>query len=227
MTPATPTPPRRAPDASPPPDLTPLSNAAHFHERTRVKGVNMLVYRVVRFFLLPFFLIYFRLDRVGREHMPQEGPVIVAANHRSFLDPFILGTMSKRPLYYVSKKELFERRWQGWILNSLGAFPVARGRADEEMLETARAILARGDSLVIFPEGTRTRSGSLARPKRGVGRLALETGAQVIPIAITGTEHVRRGWRIRSRKVRMRAGQPLVFPLTSDPSPDLADAVTA
>ena len=196
------------------------------HRRARERGVNPLVYWMVRAVLQPFFLIYFRMERIGREHLPQDGPVIIAANHRSFLDPFVIATMARRPLYYVAKKELFARRWQAWLLNSLGAFPVDRGNADQSMVETARAILARGDSVLIFPEGTRTRPGSLGKPKRGVGRLALETGVPVIPVAVIGTEDIRRGWRIRPRHVRIRAGRALHFPEVHDPSPALAGAVT-
>jgi 1-acyl-sn-glycerol-3-phosphate acyltransferase len=166
------------------------------------------------------------MTRIGREHIPAEGPVIVAANHRSFLDPFVIGTMARRPMYYVAKEELFRKRWMAWILNSLGAFPVKRGAGDEDTIETAKAILARGDIVLIFPEGTRTRPGSLGRPKRGVGRLALESGAPVVPVAVIGTEDVRRGWRIRPRKVKIRAGRPLRFPQVDHVSPQLAGAVT-
>ena len=93
-------------------------------------------------------------------------------------------------------------------------------------MATARAILERGDCVVIFPEGTRTRRGPLGEPHRGVGRLALETGAPVAPVAVIGTEHVRRGWRIRPRKVRLRVGRPLRFPTVDEPSPKLAAAMT-
>lgn len=196
------------------------------HQRAREKGVNKLLYRVTRMILLPFFLIYFRLDRIGREHVPRDGAVIFAANHRSFLDPFIIGAMARKPLFYVAKKELFGNRIQAWFLNSLGAIPVDRGQSDSEMIETARAILHRGDSLVIFPEGTRIRPGALGRPKKGVGRMALETGAQIVPIALIGTEDVRRKWRVYPRKIRIRAGSPLVFPLTENPSQELAVEVT-
>jgi glycerol-3-phosphate dehydrogenase (NAD(P)+) len=196
------------------------------HRRARERGVNLPVYLIVRAVLQPFFHVYFRMARIGREHIPTRGPVIIAANHRSFLDPFVIGTMARRPLYYVAKQELFRNRLQAWILNALGAFPVRRGAADEDMVSTAKAILERGDIVLIFPEGTRTRPGSLGRPKRGVGRLALETGAPVVPVAVIGTEDVRRGWRIRPRKVRIRAGRPLRFPQVENASPSLAGAVT-
>jgi 1-acyl-sn-glycerol-3-phosphate acyltransferase len=195
------------------------------HDRARRRGVNPLVYWVVRAVLQPFFHLYFRLSRIGREHIP-DGPVIFAANHRSFLDPFVIGSLIRRPMYYVAKKELFRHRLQAWFLNSLGAFPVDRGASDPEMLETARGILERGDCILIFPEGTRIRPGSLGGPRRGVGRLALETGAPVVPVAVIGTEAVRRGWRVRPHKVRIRCGRPLTFPRVEEPSPGLAAAVT-
>ena len=128
---------------------------------------------------------------------------------------------------YVAKVELFERRWQGWILSRLGAFPIRRGESDEDSVETARRLVERGGAVCIFPEGTRIRSGSLGEPKRGVGRLALQTGAPVIPAAVLGTEHVRRGWRIRPRKVKVRLGKAMTFPRAEDPSRGLASTVTA
>jgi 1-acyl-sn-glycerol-3-phosphate acyltransferase len=194
--------------------------------RTRGKGVNPLVYWIARAVLQPVFHLYFRMSRIGREHIPQEGPVILAANHRSFLDPFVIGCLVRRPVYFVAKQELFRKPWQAWLLNSLGAFPIDRGNADQDAMATARHILERGDVVVIFPEGTRVRPGGLGQPKRGVGRLALETGAPVVPIAVIGTEAVRRGWRIRPHKVRLRAGRPLRFPRVEQPSAQLAGAVT-
>lgn len=199
---------------------------ADLHKRATERGVQPIVYRLARMVLVPFFRIYFRLRRTGQEHIPMQGPVIFAGNHRSFLDPFIIGSCIKRPVYYVAKQELFMRSWQAWILNALGAFPVNRGNADGQMLDTARAILDRGDAVLIFPEGSRIRPGSLGRPKRGVGRLALETGAPVVPVAIIGTEAVRRGVRIRPHKVRLRFGRSLTFPRVPAASPALAQAVT-
>jgi 1-acyl-sn-glycerol-3-phosphate acyltransferase len=194
------------------------------HKRAR-KGVNPVVYWFVRLTFQPFFHVYFRLHRVGREHIPTSGPVIIAANHRSFLDPFVIATLARRPMYYVSKKELFRKRWQAWFLNSLGAFPVDRGNADTQTIETAKEILARGDIVLIFPEGTRIRPGALGKAHKGVGRLALETGAPVVPVAVIGTESIRKGWRIRPHKVQIRAGAPVRFPKVENASPRLARAV--
>jgi glycerol-3-phosphate dehydrogenase (NAD(P)+) len=200
-----------------------------YHAYTRRHGVNWPLYLLARLAMTPFFYAYFRYRHTGRDYSRVKGGLIVAANHRSFLDPFaIAGALPwPRPMNYVAKVELFERRWQGWILSRLGAFPIRRGESDEEAMETARQIVERGGTVCIFPEGTRIRRGTLAQPKRGVGRLALQTGAPVVPAAIVGSEHVRRGWRIRPRKVRVRLGKALTFPRVEEPSPPLAETVTS
>jgi glycerol-3-phosphate dehydrogenase (NAD(P)+) len=199
-----------------------------YHRYAREKGVNRLMYFIARLLLTPAFLLWFRLERQGREHARVPGGMVVASNHRSFLDPFVIGTLVpwRRRIQFVAKVELFERRWQGWLLNRLGAFPIRRGQSDETAMVTAARAVERGGTVLIFPEGTRIRSGSLGRPKRGVGRLALETGGAVVPVAVHGTEHVRRGWRIRPRRVKLRAGPAMTFPRTERPSPALAATVT-
>ncbi|MBK5116381.1 MAG: 1-acyl-sn-glycerol-3-phosphate acyltransferase, partial [Thermoleophilia bacterium] len=125
---------------------------ASYHEYTRTKGVNFPLYSVARLFLLPFFLVWFRLDRIGREHAKLDGGLIVASNHRSFLDPFVIGALLpwRRPIHYVAKIELFEKRWQGWVLNRLGAYPVRRGQADTETVATSAGILERGGAVCMF-----------------------------------------------------------------------------
>jgi len=199
---------------------------ARYHERTRRRGVNRLVYWSFRALAQPALLLYFRARRIGREHIP-DGKVILASNHRSFLDPFIIGTCVRRPIYFVAKQELFTRRFVAWFLNCMGAFPICRGESDAESLATALALLERGEAVVIFPEGTRHRSGPLHEPRSGVGRLALESGAPVVPIAIKGTERARRGWRIRPVRVELRCGPPLGYPRVERASARLAREVTA
>ncbi len=200
-----------------------------YHEYTRRHSVNWLMYAIARGILQPAFWVWLRLSKQGRKYARVKGALIVAANHRSFLDPFVIGASLpwRRPMCYVAKRELFEKRWQGWLLSRCGAFPIRRGESDEEAMTTARMVLERGGTLCIFPEGTRIRSGSLSTPKRGVGRLALQTGASVLPVAVQGTERVRRGWRIRPRKVKLRMGPPMTFPRSEHPSPALAANVTA
>jgi glycerol-3-phosphate dehydrogenase (NAD(P)+) len=207
--------------------VTPERLAA-YHAYTRKHSVNWPMYCVARALLVPFFLLYFRLARLGRDYGRAKGGVIVAANHRSFLDPFVVGACLpwRRPMNYMAKRELFQRRWQGWLLSRLGAFPVRRGESDEESMLTARMIAERGGAVCVFPEGTRIRRGTLSEPKRGVGRLALQTGAVVIPTAVLGTEGVRRGLRIRPKKVKVRLGPPMTFPRAEEPSPALAETVT-
>src|SRR4051812_2790482 len=211
------------------PQAGPISHpptlAAH-HERVRRRGVQPAVYWLVRALLEPAIRIWFRLGRTGRENVPKEGPVILAANHRSFLDPFVIGCCIRRPVYFMAKRELFDNRLQGWLLNCLGAFPVRRGEADEDSAATSLELLGRGEAVVVFPEGTRIRTGSLGRPKRGVGRLALASGAPVIPVAVKGSDRARRGWFIRPVSVAVRCGRPLTFPHVHEPSLALAGAVT-
>lgn len=196
------------------------------HDRIRRRGVNRAVLLLTHLTVRPAILLWFRLARIGREHIPARGPVLLASNHRSFLDPWLIAVCARRPIYFMAKRELFDDRLQAWLLNALGAFPVCRDESDETAMETARALLERGEAVLIFPEGTRTRSGALRKPRRGIGRLALETGAPVVPIAVLGSERARRGWRIRPVKLRVRCGRPLTFPRSEQPSAKLAGEVT-
>src|ERR671915_953593 len=102
-----------------PKDVSTATDHRRLHSRARERGVNPIVYWLARAVLQPFFHLYFRLSRIGREHVPPSGPVIFAANHRSFLDPFVIGTVARRPIYYVAKRELFEfHPLLAWALSS-------------------------------------------------------------------------------------------------------------
>jgi 1-acyl-sn-glycerol-3-phosphate acyltransferase len=163
------------------------------HRLAREKGVSRWRYALVRGIVSPLFRLYFRMHISGAEHIPPEGPAIAAPNHKSFWDSFFIGVCTRRHVRFMAKTELIQARY-GRLLVRLGAFPVRRGRADEDALETARVILREDGLLALFPEGTRIRDPDhLGDPRRGAGRLALETGAPLVPCAITGTEKIFRG----------------------------------
>jgi len=183
---------------------------APYHRRIRERGVSLFWYRLVQLTVFRVVRRFFRVEVLGSEHIPEEGPVILVANHRSFLDSSVLPLCTWRPIYSVAKQEIFHKRWQGRLLNAFGAFPIRARESDPEALETAKLVLERGDVFCIFPEGIRMRSG-LGNPKRGAARMALETGAMVVPIAISGTERARRRWLIRPVKVRVLCGPPLQY----------------
>src|SRR3954451_25222901 len=105
---------------------SPSGSPSVHQQRTRTRGGEAVVLAITRAILKPFLLAFFRVQRVGREHVP-DGAVILASNHRSFLDPFVVGICLNPPVYFVAKQELFDRRLAGWFLNCLGAFPIRRG----------------------------------------------------------------------------------------------------
>jgi len=146
----------------------------------------------------------------GRENVPLDGPLVVTPNHKSFWDSFfIAAAIPRHPLRFMGKSELFEGR-RGRLLIRMGAFPVRRGHSDEDALDTAREILRQGGVLALFPEGTRVRDpGALGEPKRGAARLALETGAPILPAAITGTEKLFAGPVPKPRRVQVAFGEPI------------------
>ena len=147
--------------------------------------------------------LWFRVRIVGAERIPRSGPAIIAPNHKNFFDVFFVGAATRRRVRYMAKSELFKGPL-GWLLLRVGAFPVRRGEADAEALETARAILADGGLVVVFPEGTRVdQPDALGSPHHGAGRLALQTGAPIIPTAITGTSHLWRGAVPKTKRVQL------------------------
>jgi 1-acyl-sn-glycerol-3-phosphate acyltransferase len=188
------------------------------HRLAREKGVSRPLYAVVRAVVAPFLRIWFRMHVSGAEHIPAEGAAIVAPNHKSFWDSFFIGVCTRRQLRFMAKTELVEAR-HGRLLVRLGAFPVRRGEADAEALETARTILRQGGLLALFPEGTRVRDpDQLGHPRRGAGRLALETGAPLVPAAIAGTERLFLGPFPKPRRVQVAFSAPIaVAELTASP----------
>jgi 1-acyl-sn-glycerol-3-phosphate acyltransferase len=128
---------------------------------------------------------------------------------RAFLDSFFIAVCTPRRLRFMAKTELIEPRY-GRLLVRLGAFPVRRGQSDAEALETARTILSQGGLLALFPEGTRIRDpDGLGHPRRGAGRLALETGSPLVPAAITGTDNLFLGPVPKPRRVQVAFSQPI------------------
>jgi 1-acyl-sn-glycerol-3-phosphate acyltransferase len=179
------------------------------HRLAREKGVSRRLYALVRGIVSPLFRVYFRMHISGADCIPGEGAAIVAPNHKSFWDSFFIGVCTRRHVRFMAKTELIQALY-GRLLVRLGAFPVRRGQADEDALETARIILRQGGLLALFPEGTRIRDpDNLGHPRRGAGRLALETGAPLVPCAITGTEKIFRGGFPVPRRVQVSFSPPV------------------
>lgn len=188
------------------------------HRFAREKGVSRPLYAFVRAMVAPFLRLYFRMHVSGVEHVPTAGAAIIAPNHKSFLDSFFIAVRIPRQLRFMAKTELIEARYGG-LLVRLGAFPVRRGQSDSDALETAREILRQGGLLALFPEGTRIRDpDQLGHPRRGAGRLALESGAPLVPCAITGTERLFLGPLPKPRRVQVAFSEPIhVAHLASTP----------
>lgn len=191
------------------------------HELSRKRGTSKLIYGSARVVLRPPAAIWYRLKVTGSEYVPKEGPAIIAPNHKSFYDSFFIGLATKRHLHFMAKTELFEGK-SAWLLSGLGAFPVRRGQADPDALETARLHLERGRVLALFPEGTRHRDPEQLRaPRKGAGRLAIEAQAPIVPCAITGTDRLFRGWFPRPVKVQVSFA-PAIQPAQLEATPEAA-----
>lgn len=148
--------------------------------------MNTIWYGFVKCLFRVLFKILFRLTVYGRENIPEEGPVVIASNHVSLLDPPMIGTAASRPIYFMAKSELFVPIL-GDIYRSLGAFPVHRGAADTHAIKQALGILRGGKVLGIFPEGHRITTGKLGKAEPGAMAIAMKGKAQVVPTAILGS----------------------------------------
>jgi 1-acyl-sn-glycerol-3-phosphate acyltransferase len=205
-------------------DERPAEHFERFHERTRTKRPNWM-YEFVRLVLTPYLLLFFRTRSIDSDKVLPDGPCIVAPNHFSFLDHFFVAVYLRRKVQFMAKSQLFKMPLQV-VYHNGGVFPVRRGHRDEEAFTTARAILARGDVVVMYCEGGRSRSGELGEPKPGIGRLALETGVPIVPVALVGSERVRNWKRFQFPKVTLQFGDPIRFEQVTDPSRDQSQAAS-
>ncbi len=151
------------------------------------KGMlHRLWYVFLRVLARILFISFFRIRVFNRRFVPARGGVILAANHQSFLDPVLVGLGLDREVHYMARKELFAVPLFNRLIRSLNAFPVRRGSADRRALGTAVEILRSGGAVLVFPEGTRTRDGSVGKMKPGVVLMARMAGCPIVPVAITG-----------------------------------------
>jgi 1-acyl-sn-glycerol-3-phosphate acyltransferase len=197
-------------------DDRPAEYFDQFHAIAR-EGVGW-TYPLVRAIVTPICLLLYRTRAIGVENVPKTGPLILAPNHFSQMDHFFTGVYLRRQVRFMAKSQLFGPPVLTYIYKHGGVFPIRRGHQDEEAFKTAFTILDRGEMLLIYIEGGRSRSGELGEPKRGVGQLALESGAPVVPVAIHGSAGVRRWRRFRFPKVTVQFGEPLSFPTEESPS---------
>ena len=196
-------------------DPRPAEYFQQFHEAAR-QGVGW-TYTLGRIVLtLPTMLIY-RVRKIGLENVPREGALILAPNHFSQMDHFFVGVYLRRKIRFMAKSQMFGPRVLTYIYKHGGVFPVRRGHHDEEAIETAREILRQEEMLLVYAEGGRSRSDRLGKPKPGIGRIALESGAPVVPVAIYGSAKVRSWKRLRFPKVTVEFGEPLTFVAEREP----------
>ena len=183
------------------------------------------VYTVVRIITSLYVLIIHRETCIDRRNIPKGGPLIFAPNHASNIDHFFLGVFTARSVQFMAKSQLY-KGWFAWVMKHGGVFPVRRGQHDERTIEVAHSILERGGTICTYCEGGRSRSGKLAdRAKPGIGRLALESGAPVVPAAILGSHRVRNWKRLQFPKVTGWYGEPLQYDVVENPTREQQQAV--
>jgi 1-acyl-sn-glycerol-3-phosphate acyltransferase len=203
-------------------DPRPVEYFDRFYERP-ARGRPDWIYELVRILLTPYLLFVFRARCIDSDKIPVEGPAIVAPNHFSFLDHFFVAVYVRRKVHFMAKSQLFKRPMQ-FIYTHGGVFPVRRGQRDTRSIEVAETILGRGDVIVMYAEGGRSRTGELGEAKPGVGKLALETGAPVVPTAIVGTERARNWKRLQFPKVTVQYGDPIRFEPVEEATREQAQA---
>ena len=198
-------------------DPRPAEYFDRFHDRARTRQPDW-VYDLARVVLTPPCLLLYRLRAIGAENVPRTGPIILAPNHFSQWDHFFAGVFLRRKVRFMAKSQLFANPVIEFIFRHGGVFPVRRGYRDEEAFRTAYTILDRGGCMLMYPEGGRSRTGGLREPRPGVGRIALESGVPVIPVAIHGSVGVRKWRKLRFPKVTVQYGEPMRFDVVAHPS---------
>ena len=199
-------------------DPRPAEHFDRYHRRVRERGPDWM-YPFCRMILTPPMLLLYRARAIATENVPERGPVILAPNHFSNLDHFFLGVFLRRQVQFMAKSQLFTFPID-FILSHGGTFPVRRGQHDEEAFVTAHSILDQGGVIGMYAEGGRSRSKRLGKPKPGLGKLALESGVPVVPVAIHGSEHAR-DWRLP--KVTIQYGEALQFDRVPEPTREQSD----
>jgi 1-acyl-sn-glycerol-3-phosphate acyltransferase len=198
-------------------DTRPKEYFDRVHERSRTREPDW-VYELVRMVTSLYAYTLLRTRAIAAEKVPPTGPVILAPNHFSFMDHFLLGCYIRRKVRFMAKSQLFKRPMQ-FIYTHGGVFPVRRGARDDDAFITADSILGRGGVIAMYCEGGRSRTGELQqRAKPGIGRLALESGAPVVPVAIHGSAGIRNWKRLRFPRVSVHYGDALHFAPEPNPS---------
>jgi 1-acyl-sn-glycerol-3-phosphate acyltransferase len=198
-------------------DPRPAETFDKYHARVRSRAPEW-PYELVRVITVSIAVTFFRAQAFGAENVPN-GPLIVAPNHASFMDHFFAGAFIRRHIQFMAKSQMFGGRVMSFIFGHGGVFPVRRGYADEEAFKTAFTILHRGGAIGMYVEGGRSRNGRVGDDaKAGIGRLALETGAAVVPVAILGSHRVRNWTRLRFPKVIVRYGKAIRFEQVDNPT---------
>jgi 1-acyl-sn-glycerol-3-phosphate acyltransferase len=206
-------------------DPRPKEHFDRFHERSRTREPDW-AYELTRVITSLYAYTFLRVRSISSEKVPGAGAVILAPNHFSFMDHFLMGCYIRRKVRFMAKSQLFKPGLMQFIYTHGGVFPVRRGARDEETFITAETIIARGGAITMYCEGGRSRTGKVAEhAKRGIGRLALETGAPVVPIAIHGSSRIRNWKRLQFPKVTVQYGDALRWERTGHPTPEQQQAV--
>ena len=176
---------------------------------------SRIFYRLGWLLLIPLVRVYTRLTINGREHLPKEGPFVLAPVHRSYLDTPFAGCVRSKRMRFMGKDTMWKNRQFGWVLSAFGAFPVTRGTADREALRRAIEVLESGEPLVLFPEGER-KQGPVVQPLfDGAVYIAIKAGVPIVPVGIGGSERVmpKKSKFIYPRKVHIEIGPPIPAPV--------------